>query len=233
MFHSISKLRSTKSHYFTLPLLARLLFICILISQNSSVAFQPPSCYRSSSVCSLSATPVTSSEDFLIRQCLFGELNDVAGIFIESFYNTSTSWKKLYQLAELNRLQQTFPYGEVEHQMMVAILDSKVVGFVDVNGLPPKPNQPKLPRPYLSDLAVRPDYRRQGIAKALVQKCETFVVQDMGKKDLWIRVEEANEAAVSMYRDLGYHVTGTEEARVREDTKEMANVLILTKEINW
>jgi ribosomal protein S18 acetylase RimI-like enzyme len=36
----------------------------------------------------------------------------------------------------------------------------------------------KLPRPYLSDVLVDPQYRRQGIAKALVRKAEQFVVQD-------------------------------------------------------
>merc|ERR1712032_1121394 len=71
----------------------------------------------------------------------------------------------------------------------------------------------KLPRPYLSDLAIDPNYRRQGFAKLLIKESEQFVLdsaksnadQDGKQTELWIRVAENNHAAIKLYRDrLGY-----------------------------
>jgi hypothetical protein len=87
------------------------------------------------------------------------------------------------------------------------------------------PDQPVLPRPYLSDLAVDPKHRRRGLARALVvAKCEAFVQDSCRETQLWIRVEEANGAAVSMYATLDYHVTD------QEETKDKGTLLILHKE---
>jgi ribosomal protein S18 acetylase RimI-like enzyme len=127
---------------------------------------------------------------------------------IDSFYTSQTSWKKLFRLAELNRLQQNYPYTDTDlHQMLVAVIDNqKVVGFCDVDARPCK-THPPLPRPYLSDLAVDPKYRRRGIAKSLVQRGESFL-QKVPREELFIRVEETNQAAISMYTGLGYETVG-------------------------
>jgi ribosomal protein S18 acetylase RimI-like enzyme len=137
------------------------------------------------------------------------ELASVAGIIVEAFYKEKPAWAKLYQLAELNRLQQNFPYVETDlHCMLVAILDNEVVGFVDIDARPCK-TKPPLPRPYLSDLAVHPDHRRKGIAKALIQRGECFL-EENSRNELFIRVEESNEAAISMYKRLDYEIQSSE-----------------------
>lgn len=43
------------------------------------------------------------------------------------------------------------------------------------------------------------------MAKALIDACETFCLNSMGRDELFIRVESTNEAAVSMYKGLGYN----------------------------
>jgi ribosomal protein S18 acetylase RimI-like enzyme len=140
------------------------------------------------------------------------ELGTVADIFIDSFYTSKTSWKKLYRLAELNRLQQNFPYKDTDlHQMLVAVsvidLDNRtIVGFCDVDARPCQ-THPPLPRPYLSDLAVDPQYRRLGIASALVQMGESFL-QNVPRDEVFIRVDETNESAMNMYKGLGYETVG-------------------------
>lgn len=132
-------------------------------------------------------------------------------------------WKKLYQLGELNRLQQNFAYHSSgrgggggrsgsspsslsdtdQHRMYVVetssllegqqqgdVLDKEelqskpltmtttraIVGFCDVDCRPCKTDI-ILPRPYLSDVAVDPKYRRRGFARALVEAAEDFVLQ--------------------------------------------------------
>ena len=92
--------------------------------------------------------------------------------------------------------------------MLVAVVDGTVVGFVDLDARPCQ-TKPPLPRPYLSDLAVDSDHRRRGLAKALVKRGEEFI-QRIPRNDLFIRVEESNEAAVAMYRQLDYKILGRE-----------------------
>lgn len=158
---------------------------------------------------------------FRIKPCQYADLNVVSDIIMESFYDDKVAWRRLLKLAELNRLQQNFPYVDTDlHQMFVAVLDEEkngtrggdVVGFVDVDARPCRP-EVQLPRPYLSDLAVKPEYRRRGIAQALIEEGEKFI-RSIPRKELFIRVEESNEAAVRMYtQKLYYSSQGVEVTR--------------------
>jgi ribosomal protein S18 acetylase RimI-like enzyme len=148
----------------------------------------------------------------------------VADIMMDAFHTEKTESLRLYELADLER---SFPYAEPDlHQMLVAVIvgddddddDEKIAGFVDVDARPcPTNDTIQLPRPRLSNLAVHPEFRRRGIAAALVQECERFVEQigpilpgQRRGAELWIRVEETNEAAVAMYtKNLDYEITGS------------------------
>ena len=177
--------------------------------------------------------------DYLVRDCLYRELTDVASLVVKSFYDKKKGnlmTRKLYQLAEANRLQQNFPYMESRsvHRMLIVEAKAKVkskeanvgngnpalasetkteptiVGFCDVDARPCA-TKTKLPRPYLSDLAIDPNHRRRGLARLLVEASEEFVLGTDGGKggspfgELWIRVASDNAAALGLYRDkLGY-----------------------------
>ena len=112
----------------------------------------------------------------------------------------------MVRLAELNRLQQNFPYADDRHYMFVATLQEPndteenevVVGFVDVDNRPATRKQ-DAPRPYLSDLVVHPNYRRRGIALRMVRHVEGVVQHRMGLPLLYIRVERDNQAARRIY----------------------------------
>jgi ribosomal protein S18 acetylase RimI-like enzyme len=137
--------------------------------------------------------------NYQIRDCQHTELHMIADIIIDSFYNygnTTTAnpgglvWKQLSKLAELNRLQQNFPYNDdrARHRMMILTTTSSsttastslptttICGFVDIDAR--TPNRPTSytynPRPYVSDLCIHPHYRRLGYATVLVQACEDF-----------------------------------------------------------
>eukprot|EP00560_Eucampia_antarctica_P006153 CAMPEP_0197824466 /NCGR_PEP_ID=MMETSP1437-20131217/1697_1 /TAXON_ID=49252 ORGANISM="Eucampia antarctica, Strain CCMP1452" /NCGR_SAMPLE_ID=MMETSP1437 /ASSEMBLY_ACC=CAM_ASM_001096 /LENGTH=106 /DNA_ID=CAMNT_0043424091 /DNA_START=648 /DNA_END=968 /DNA_ORIENTATION=+ len=60
------------------------------------------------------------------------------------------------------------------------------------------------PRPYLSDLAVDSNFRRRGIAKALIKKCERVAKDIMKSDELYLRVERSNQPGLAMYKGLGY-----------------------------
>ncbi|KAL3897881.1 MAG: hypothetical protein SGARI_006812 [Bacillariaceae sp.] len=149
---------------------------------------------------------------------MHAELPRVADLMMEAFYEEKGMWKRLYQLAELNRLQQNFAYADQVdvHQMLVVVVEEDedndnpphvVVGFCDIDLRPlPKDFKFQLPRPYLSDLCISTEYRRKGLAKALVEASEHFC-KSHNHNELWIRVHETNEAALQMYRQgLGYDI---------------------------
>ena len=56
---------------------------------------------------------------------------------------------------------------------------------------------------YVSDLCTHPNFRRRGIARAMVSACEVSCV-DMDRTEVFIRVETSNHAALTMYQDMGY-----------------------------
>lgn len=59
--------------------------------------------------------------------------------------------------------------------------------------------------PYISNLAIIPEYRRQGIAKQLLLKCERIALE-WGFKELSLHVLENNLAAQQLYFSNGYQL---------------------------
>jgi ribosomal protein S18 acetylase RimI-like enzyme len=178
-------------------------------------------------------TDVRNITNFKVRDCTHGELNVVADIIMDSFYDYTdpgSVWKQLTKLAELNRIQQNFPYGadRVHHRMMVVTVTNQdtsdiattICGFVDIDTRTPnRPTSYKFnPRPYLSDLCIHPNYRRYGLASLLIQSCEDYCRSHHSSKqrndsllnnhhlgpEIYIRVETKNTIAIQMYEKLGY-----------------------------
>jgi ribosomal protein S18 acetylase RimI-like enzyme len=172
----------------------------------------------------------SSENDFYVRDSQYGDLSGAADIIISSFYsNTTNPWRQLYKIAETSRLQQGFPYADKElHRMLVAISTAEgeetIVGFCDVDARVPNKQTSYTynPRPYLSDLAVHPDYRRKGIAKALIKTSEEFCSEAINRNEIYIRVEKKNTAALSMYQALNYF-------RITNPDDPIGNIVLLRK----
>jgi ribosomal protein S18 acetylase RimI-like enzyme len=173
--------------------------------------------------------PVPPKRSFSIREARFKDLSRVSNIIVESFYKPSL-FKRYHAMAELNRLQSNFPYGDDKHFMYVAYAnkngssadsngrssdESSIVGFCDIDARPLKgtwqQNATYNPRPYLSDLAVDIRWRRRGIARALIRACEEKAFR-LGFDYLYLRVKFDNEPAILMYAEMGYDILMDDEA---------------------
>ncbi|MBP0016292.1 MAG: GNAT family N-acetyltransferase [Cyanobacteria bacterium SBLK] len=72
-------------------------------------------------------------------------------------------------------------------------------------------NHGRYPREYLyiSNLAVSPIYRRQGIARKLLLSCEPLALQ-WGYQEIYLHVLERNERAKQLYLSLNYNLDRVE-----------------------
>ncbi|KAK7234291.1 hypothetical protein SO694_00207013 [Aureococcus anophagefferens] len=97
---------------------------------------------------------------------------------------------------------------------VVGALNGEAVAYVDVDCRPKRDPGPgeSHPRPYISDLAVRPDHRRRNLAaRASSRRCEAAVL-DWGYDVVYLKVEASNTAARRMYANLGYDLIHTDDS---------------------
>lgn len=77
--------------------------------------------------------------------------------------------------------------------------DGKIVGYICVHVM--------YEEAQVCNIAVLPQYRRKGIASALIAAMESFCL-DSGCERSELEVNTANEQAVSLYKKCGYEVAG-------------------------
>jgi ribosomal protein S18 acetylase RimI-like enzyme len=58
-------------------------------------------------------------------------------------------------------------------------------------------------RPYLCNLLVAPEYRRQGLGKRLVDKC-IDTAMEWGHSELFLHVQETTPAPLNLYLKMGF-----------------------------
>lgn len=110
-------------------------------------------------------------------------IKDVADIEKACF---SKPWNEISIAAELkNEFSQFY----------VAVENGKAVGFVGLYALTGEAD--------IVRVGVLPQYRNRGIARAVLQKSLEHI-----DGDVFLDVRESNEAAIALYRSLGFYDTG-------------------------
>lgn len=129
-------------------------------------------------------------------------------------------------LAGVERLEQlcfAHPWQRVDLEaqltspcarFLVAVLGDKVVGYLGV--------QVVCGEGSVTNVAVDPTYRRRGIARALFGAC--FAAGEMDF--LTLEVRPSNEAALALYRELGFQPVGRRRDFYTDPTED---ALLLTK----
>ena len=139
---------------------------------------------------------------------------------------TSMTEKHIPALAELERLCFSTPWTEQglreeldnrTAHFIVAEIGNQVAGYMGVFVV--------CESCYVSDIAVYPQFRRQGVASALIKKASADAAV-LGAQSISLEVRPSNEAAVKLYRSLGFDDIGLRK-RFYRDPEEDA--LIMTK----
>ncbi len=132
----------------------------------------------------------------------------------------------LEDVAELERICFSTPWtyenlsDELDNDtayFFVALDDDKLVGYIGVSVISDSC--------FVNNIAVYPEYRRQGVGKALM-KIAILTADAMGTGFISLEVRESNYAAISLYRSLGF-----EEMGLRKDFYRLPkeHALIMTK----
>lgn len=112
------------------------------------------------------------------------------------------------QIAELEKICFSDPWSvnsiasELDNRLslwLVALEDDKVIGYVG--------SQTVLGETDMMNIATHPDYRKRGIATALITGLME-ALEASGSHSLMLEVRASNEPAVSVYRNLGFEEVG-------------------------
>ena len=132
------------------------------------------------------------------------------------------------QIAELEKLCFSDPWSEKSiatelscrlSVWLVALEDDRVVGYVG--------SQTVIDESDMMNIAVHPDYRRKGIAEALIGELEAALRQ-RGSLGLTLEVRASNAPAIALYEKLGFVQVGRRPNYYRNPKED---ALILRKEL--
>ncbi len=160
----------------------------------------------------------SNSPQFLIRGARPTDLLSLAEVLADSFHSRAGYQSWFYPVLRMgiyedlrHRLRSSSPH----YLCLVATLPSKnpatenwsnLVGTVEVAL---RSHQPwvlgGVQYPYLSNLAVRSEWRRQGVAKQLLTACEQ-TVRNWGFQEIYLHVLEDNYQACNLYFNMGYNL---------------------------
>ena len=133
----------------------------------------------------------------------------------------------IQQIADLEKVCFNDPWSvnsiasEVENNLslwLVAVEDEQVIGYVG--------SQTVLGETDMMNIAVHPNYRKQGIATALINSLVDALAQQ-GSHSLMLEVRASNESAISVYRKLDFVDVGRRKNYYRNPKED---ALILRKE---
>ena len=133
--------------------------------------------------------------------------------------------KHIEKVAELERLCFSSPWSEkaleeeLENENAVFLVSEDVSGYVGCHFV--------CGDGAMTNLAVHPDHRRKGIAKALLTALEDEG-RKLGAEAISLEVRKSNLSAIRLYEQMGYKTVGE---RPNFYTKPTENAVLMTLEI--
>lgn len=170
------------------------------------------------SVCPSPPTTETAASFLTIRIAQVEDLALIAALLNDSFYADAGWLNWLSPVLQLgiyqdlrSRLQANSPHQAclIAVKKKVGAIDMplrEITGTVEVAMRPLSTWQPYCRKvPYISNLAVQQNQRRQGIAHRLLVACER-TVWEWGFREMFLHVLESNQPARKLYTKAGYQI---------------------------
>ncbi|NLH00087.1 MAG: GNAT family N-acetyltransferase [Chloroflexi bacterium] len=129
--------------------------------------------------------PINAAEDYQIVRAGWQDLNELRKLEAVCFEEDAWPLWDLIAVLTLPKIVR-----------LKAVINEKMVGFVA--GDP----HPREGLAWIATLGVLPEYRRRGIAAALLTQCE----QELGMPRIRLSVRRTNDGAISLYKKFGYEM---------------------------
>ncbi len=145
--------------------------------------------------------------------------------FFENITVMPVERKQIKKVAELEKACFSEPWSEetlldaLAHgtKIFTAVRDKEVLGYVGITTV--------LDEGYITNVAVFPQYRRQGVGAALVKRVFDLA-SEQSLSFVSLEVRESNAGAIALYEKFGFKVEGK---RNNFYTNPKENALIMTK----
>ena len=156
--------------------------------------------------------------DMLIKDGFFGNLSVIP---IEQ--------KHIKEIARLEELCFSEPWSEegileayrLGTKFFAAEADKKLIGYIGIKAV--------IDEGYITNIAVFPEFRRRGVAKALLNKVFEFA-KEKGLSFVSLEVRPSNTEAISLYEKTGFKEEGRRKNFYR---LPLEDALIMTKRFSY
>ena len=156
--------------------------------------------------------------DMLIKDGFFGNLSVIP---IEQ--------RHIKEIARLEELCFSEPWSEegileayrLGTKFFAAEADKKLIGYIGIKAV--------IDEGYITNIAVFPEFRRRGVAKALLNKVFEFA-KEKGLSFVSLEVRPSNTEAVSLYEKTGFREEGRRKNFYR---LPLEDALIMTKRFSY
>ncbi len=160
----------------------------------------------------------------IYRECRDEIFSAIDKLF-KPFCITPARREHLKQIAKLESICFSEAWSEetlldaISHatKLFVAEKNGKVLGYVGINCI--------LDEGYITNIAVFPDFRHQGVATALINELFSLA-ENLSLSFISLEVRESNLSAISLYEKMGFSKVGTRKNFYRDPIE---NASIMTK----
>lgn len=153
-------------------------------------------------------------DNVTVRQAQTKDLGETAEVLTRSFHSCQGWGILMYPFLKLGIYEdirgRLFSNRAYYACLVATISSGKIIGTVELSLSSPEGWIPKqYQATYISNLAVSPHYRRQGIAQRLLQGCEQLTIQ-WGFQNIYLHVLDNNQQAQKLYQQSGYQLCRVE-----------------------
>ena len=160
---------------------------------------------------------VDTNSELIVRPAELADTKEIGSILANSFYNFPEFASWIYPCLQFT-IGEDLRYRLRSHSPLYCCLVAKLIdsedntaiaGTAEITLRSPSFWSNKPQYLYISNLAVKKNYRRRGVASELLRKCEQIAL-DWGYQETHLHVLETNKSAKQLYLNNDYKICQVE-----------------------